>query len=207
MSGEDLASRAAIQAQRLGARLNAPCEVAGLRIEHGVPRGGARRRQRDPVPHGHRRVGCPLSTARGRRPGAIRRRRRLLRRHRSRGAHLQRIGRHRGRRRQLRRPGRASTSRSRAAAFRSRSAASDLAKSMSHYLIERIEADPRIEVLTNTEVRALEGDRAPRARHVELTPTASGERFRASGSSASSAPIPRRSGSREWWRSTPAVSS
>ena len=28
-------TRAAIQAQRLGARLNAPCEVAGLRVEHG----------------------------------------------------------------------------------------------------------------------------------------------------------------------------
>ena len=35
ISGEDLASRAAVQAQRLGARLNAPCEVAGLRVEHG----------------------------------------------------------------------------------------------------------------------------------------------------------------------------
>ena len=29
---------------------------------------------------------------------------------------------------------------------------------MSHYLIERIEADPRIELLTHTEVRALDGD-------------------------------------------------
>src|SRR4029077_3935895 len=35
ISGEDLVARAAIQAQRLGARLNAPCEVAGLRVEHG----------------------------------------------------------------------------------------------------------------------------------------------------------------------------
>ncbi|MGZ4705438.1 MAG: FAD-dependent oxidoreductase, partial [Acidimicrobiales bacterium] len=35
ISGEELATRAAIQAQRLGARLNAPCEVAGLRVEHG----------------------------------------------------------------------------------------------------------------------------------------------------------------------------
>src|SRR4029077_16965208 len=31
-SGDDLAARAAIQAMRLGARLNAPCEVAGLRV-------------------------------------------------------------------------------------------------------------------------------------------------------------------------------
>ena len=35
ISGEELASRAAIQAQRLGARLNSPCSVAGLRVEHG----------------------------------------------------------------------------------------------------------------------------------------------------------------------------
>ena len=35
ISGEDLVSRTAIQAQRLGARLNAPCVAAGLRAEHG----------------------------------------------------------------------------------------------------------------------------------------------------------------------------
>jgi thioredoxin reductase (NADPH) len=35
VSGEDLTASAAIQALRLGARLNAPCEVAGLRVEHG----------------------------------------------------------------------------------------------------------------------------------------------------------------------------
>jgi thioredoxin reductase (NADPH) len=33
ISGEELTQRAAIQAVRLGARLNAPCEVAGLRVE------------------------------------------------------------------------------------------------------------------------------------------------------------------------------
>jgi thioredoxin reductase (NADPH) len=35
ISGGDLASRAAVQAMRLGARLNAPCDVAGLRAETG----------------------------------------------------------------------------------------------------------------------------------------------------------------------------
>jgi thioredoxin reductase (NADPH) len=35
ISGEDLTARAAVQAMRLGARLNAPCEVAGLRAESG----------------------------------------------------------------------------------------------------------------------------------------------------------------------------
>ncbi len=35
ISGADLTSRAAVQAMRLGARMNAPCEVAGLRTEAG----------------------------------------------------------------------------------------------------------------------------------------------------------------------------
>ncbi|HEX4483863.1 MAG TPA: FAD-dependent oxidoreductase [Solirubrobacteraceae bacterium] len=35
ISGEDLTGRAAVQAMRLGARLNAPCEVAALRTETG----------------------------------------------------------------------------------------------------------------------------------------------------------------------------
>jgi thioredoxin reductase (NADPH) len=35
ISGEDLTARAAVQAMRLGARLNAPCEVASLRTEAG----------------------------------------------------------------------------------------------------------------------------------------------------------------------------
>src|SRR5690348_14716644 len=35
ISGEALTQRAAIQAMRLGARLNSPCEVVGLRVEHG----------------------------------------------------------------------------------------------------------------------------------------------------------------------------
>ncbi len=35
ISGGDLTARAAVQAMRLGARLNAPCEVVGLRIEAG----------------------------------------------------------------------------------------------------------------------------------------------------------------------------
>ena len=51
ISGEELATRAAIQAQRLGARLNAPCEVAGSAGRARLPRRRARRRQRDPVPH------------------------------------------------------------------------------------------------------------------------------------------------------------
>jgi len=35
VSGQDLVARATIQGMRLGARLNAPCEVVGLKTEHG----------------------------------------------------------------------------------------------------------------------------------------------------------------------------
>src|SRR5262249_38812497 len=35
ISGGDLTGRAAVQAMRLGARLNAPCEVAGLKVQAG----------------------------------------------------------------------------------------------------------------------------------------------------------------------------
>src|SRR5208337_2333387 len=35
ISGGDLTARTAIQAQRLGAWLVSPCEVSGLRLEHG----------------------------------------------------------------------------------------------------------------------------------------------------------------------------
>src|SRR6476660_9357299 len=48
----------------------------------------------------------------------------------------------------------------------------DLAASMSHYLIERIEADPRITLLTSTEARALVGDGHLERVTVEHTPTA-----------------------------------
>jgi thioredoxin reductase (NADPH) len=47
----------------------------------------------------------------------------------------------------------------------------DLARSMSHYLIERIEADPRITVLTCTEVRELAGSDHLDAVTLEHTPT------------------------------------
>ena len=50
----------------------------------------------------------------------------------------------------------------------------DLTHSMSHYLIERIDADPRIELFTDTQVRALAGD--GHLDHVTLEHTPTGER-------------------------------
>jgi thioredoxin reductase (NADPH) len=50
----------------------------------------------------------------------------------------------------------------------------DLAQSMSQYLIERIEADPKIELITGAEVQALAGDE--RLERVTLKDIATGER-------------------------------
>ncbi len=50
ISGEDLVGRAAIQAMRLGAHLNSPCEVTGLPRRTGISRAGPGRRQRDTEP-------------------------------------------------------------------------------------------------------------------------------------------------------------
>ena len=47
----------------------------------------------------------------------------------------------------------------------------DLTQSMSRYLIERIEADPRIELLTCTEVRALAGEQHLGSVTLDHTPT------------------------------------
>ncbi len=73
----------------------------------------------------------------------------------------------------------------------------DLAQSMSHYLIERIEADPKIKLLTGVEVHELAGDA-----HLEqatLADIATGERAgrwtaRACSASSAQAPRPRGSG-------------
>ena len=123
VSGDDLVANAAIQAMRLGARLNAPCDVAGLRRRRGLPRRGARRRQRDPGACGDRRVGRALPAARRRRPRTLRRRRRVLRRDRSRSARVPRLRRGRRRWRQLRGSGRDLHGADRAARCRSSCAA------------------------------------------------------------------------------------
>ena len=66
ISGEDLTQRAAIQALRLGARLNAPCEVAGLRIEHGFHVIVLGDGSEIPTRCRDRRIGRALPAARGR---------------------------------------------------------------------------------------------------------------------------------------------
>ena len=173
ISGEELASRSAIQAQRLGARLNAPCEVAGLRTEAGfhviiladgseipartvIVAAGAHY-QRLEVDDLERFEGAgvyyaatdlEVRTCSGL-PVIV------VGGGNSAGQAAIYLAQHRSRV---------------SMAIRS----NDLTHSMSQYLIERIDADPRIEVLTNTQVRALAGD--GHLDHVTLEYTPTGDR-------------------------------
>ena len=157
ISGDELTARAAIQAQRLGARLNAPCEVAGLRGEHGfhvitladgsevatrsvIVASGARY-QRLAVDDLERFEGAGVYYAATDLEARV-----------CAGSKVIVVG--------------GGNSAGQAAIFLAQQGSAvsiairraDLSATMSHYLIERIEADPRIEVLANTEVRELFGD-------------------------------------------------
>jgi len=156
VSGGDLTARAAIQAQRLGARLNAPCEVVGLRAEEGfhvvVLRDGSEiatraviiasgaRYRRLAVDDLERFEGAGVYYA------ATELEARLCR-----GSTVGIVG--------------GGNSAGQAALYLSQQGSrvtlivrrSELVETMSHYLIARIEADPHIEVLTQTEVRGLAG--------------------------------------------------
>jgi thioredoxin reductase (NADPH) len=173
ISGEDLAARAAIQAQRLGARLNAPCEVAGLRVEHGfhvivladgselpsravIVASGARYR-RLAVPGLEQFEGAGVYYAATDLEARV-----------CGGFDVTVVG--------------GGNSAGQAAIYMSQQKCSvrlvvrrdSLVDTMSHYLIERVEADPRIEVVTQTEVRALAGEEHLKEVTLEHTPT--GER-------------------------------
>ncbi|MDQ1432656.1 MAG: thioredoxin reductase [Actinomycetota bacterium] len=170
ISGGELTSRAAIQAQRLGARLNAPCPVAGLRVEHGfvvveladgsevpsrsvIVASGARY-QRLAVDDLERFEGAGVYYAAT-----------DMEARECSGAGVIVVG--------------GGNSAGQAAIYLAQLGnrvsicirGEHLTKSMSSYLIERIDADPRIEVLTATEVRVLEGERHLERVTVEHTPT------------------------------------
>ena len=171
ISGEELATRAAIQAQRLGARLNSPCEATGLRAEHGfhvvtlvdgseiptravIIASGARYR-RLAVDDLERYEGTGVYYAAtdlearicGGRPVVV-------------------VG--------------GGNSAGQAAIYLAQQSCAvsivirreDLAGTMSHYLVERIDADPRIDVLGATEVRALHGEAHLSGVTLEHNPTA-----------------------------------
>ena len=156
ISGGDLTARAAIQAMRLGARLNAPCEVAGLRAEAGfhvvilkdgseiptravIVASGARYR-RLAVDDLERFEGAGVYYAATDLEARV-----------CAGTPVLVIG--------------GGNSAGQAAIYMSQHNSrvtlairrGDLSETMSRYLIERIEADPRIELITGVEVQALSG--------------------------------------------------
>jgi thioredoxin reductase (NADPH) len=157
VSGGDLVGRAALQALRLGARLNAPCEVAGLRMEDGfhvvvladgseiparavIIASGARYRRLE-VDGLERFEGAGVYYAATELEARV-----------CRGSTVVVVG--------------GGNSAGQAAIYMAQQGSPvtlvvrrpDLVATMSHYLIARIEADPRIDVRANTEVRGLAGD-------------------------------------------------
>ncbi len=172
ISGEDLVARTAIQAQRLGARLNAPCEAVGLRAEHGIQvvtltdgseipcravivASGARYRRLE-VEDLQRFEGAGVYYAATDLEARI-----------CTGRDVVVVG--------------GGNSAGQAAIYMAQQRCKvriairrdDLSETMSRYLIERIEANPRIEVLARTIVRALTGGAHLEEVTLEHTPTGS----------------------------------
>jgi thioredoxin reductase (NADPH) len=173
ISGGDLTSRAAVQAMRLGARLNAPCEVAGLRAEAGfhavvladgseiptkavIVASGARYRRLE-VADLDRFEGAGVYYAATDLEARV-----------CDGASVLVIG--------------GGNSAGQAAIYLGQHNCkvtlairrNDLTQSMSQYLIERIEADPKIDLLTGVEVQRLAGE--DRLEQVTLNHTGTGQR-------------------------------
>ena len=170
ISGEDLTARSAAQAMRLGARLNAPCEVVGPARRGRLPRRRARataarsRPGRSSSPPARATGACPSRTLSASRAPASTTRRRTSRRASAPAAPVLVVG--------------GGNSAGQAAIFLARTDCAvtiairrdGLSQTMSQYLIERIEADPRIELITGVEVERLAGGRAPRAGHARGRP-------------------------------------
>jgi thioredoxin reductase (NADPH) len=173
ISGGDLTGRAAVQAMRLGARLNAPCEVVGLRIEAGfhvvvlgdgseiptravIVASGARY-ERLAIDDLERFEGAGVYYAATDLEARV-----------CDGTSVLVIG--------------GGNSAGQAAIYLGQNNChvtiairrDDLTQTMSQYLIARIEADPKIELITGVEVQGLAGDR--RLEQVTLAERATGER-------------------------------
>jgi thioredoxin reductase (NADPH) len=156
ISGGDLVGRAAIQAMRLGARLNAPCDVAGLRLDEGfhvvvladgseistravIVASGARYRRLE-VDDLERFEGAGVYYAATELEARV-----------CRGSEVIVVG--------------GGNSAGQASLYLAQQGSPvslvvrrrELSETMSQYLIARIEADPRIAVLQHTEVRGLAG--------------------------------------------------
>ncbi len=173
ISGGDLTGRAAVQAMRLGARLNAPCEVAGLRAEAGfhavILRDGSEIPTRAVIVASgalYQRLaveGLERFEGAGVYYAATDLEARVCD-----GMSVLVIG--------------GGNSAGQAAIYLAQNNClvtiairrDDLTQSMSQYLIERIEADARIDLLTGVEVQRLIGE--DRLERVTLSHTATGQR-------------------------------
>ena len=142
ISGQELAGRALMQAQKFGAEFVVARTAAALRCDRRPYRDRHRRRRRRGGAHGRHRDRRRVPQARHPEPRTLRGRRRLLRRHPGRGAALRGRGRRR-RRRSGTPPARPPSSCRQAQAARHMLVRGPgLAESMSRYLIRRIEETP-----------------------------------------------------------------
>jgi thioredoxin reductase (NADPH) len=173
ISGGDLAARTAVQAQRLGAWLVSPCEVAGLRVENGFHVVSLVDQSEIPtraviVATGAQYQRLAIADLEQFEGNGVYYAATDLETRSCSGSDVVVVG--------------GGNSAGQAAIYLSQESCkvsivirrSDLSSSMSKYLIDRIVADPSIEVLTDTQVRALDGD--SHLESVVLEHTSSGSR-------------------------------
>jgi thioredoxin reductase (NADPH) len=171
ISGGDLTGRAAVQAMRLGARLNSPCEVAGLRVETGfhvvVLKDGSEIPTRSViVASGAQYLRLPVEDLERFEGAGVYYAATDLEARVCDGSSVLVIG--------------GGNSAGQAAIYLAQNNCrvtiavrrAGLAETMSHYLIERIDADPNVELITGVEVRRLTG--AARLEQVTLGEVANG---------------------------------
>lgn len=157
VSGGDLTARTAVQAQRLGAWLVSPCEVSGLRVEHGFHVVSLVDQSEVPtraviIATGARYQRLAISNLEQFEGNGVYYAATDLETRSCSGSEVIVVG--------------GGNSAGQAAIYLSQGGSRvsivirrpDLSSSMSRYLIDRIAADPNIDVVSDTEVRALEGD-------------------------------------------------
>ena len=157
ISGGDLAARTAVQAQRLGAWLVSPCEASGLRAEHGFHIVSLVDESEVPtraviIATGARYQRLAISDLERFEGNGVYYAATDLETRSCSGSDVVVVG--------------GGNSAGQAAIYLSQGGSRvsivvrrpDLSSSMSHYLIDRITADPQIEVVPDTEVRDLDGD-------------------------------------------------
>ncbi len=157
ISGGDLAARTAVQAQRLGAWLVSPCEASGLRVENGFHVVSLLDQSEVPtraviIATGARYQRLAISNLEQFEGNGVYYAATDLETRSCGGSDVVVVG--------------GGNSAGQAAIYLSQEGCkvsivirrSDLSVSMSKYLVDRIAADPNVDVLTDTQVRALEGD-------------------------------------------------